>query len=128
MYLSKRSGIYYLWFTDANGKKQKRSTGVTTKTEAVKFLRAFNEEEARRRRALQSISVDAFKDAYVSFSRGVHTPNSVESNASAFRVFAEYIGGQTALRSITPADCEKFLAKKAEKVGPHTLLRLYRTL
>ena len=41
MFLSRRNGIYYLWYTDEAGRKQKVSTRVSSKSEAVKFLRDF---------------------------------------------------------------------------------------
>ena len=42
MFLSKRSnGLYYVWFFDRDGKRQKVSTGTKLKQEATKFLVEF---------------------------------------------------------------------------------------
>ena len=48
MFLAKRSnGVYYLWFIDEAGHRQKISTGSTLKPDAIKFLREFKEGERK---------------------------------------------------------------------------------
>ena len=43
MFLSKRGGIYYLWYTDPDtGKRNKISTKSTNKPGAYQFIREFN--------------------------------------------------------------------------------------
>jgi len=56
----KRSGVYHLFFDDESGKRHTRSTGARTKPEAIEFLRAFNAEEAARRRALTGTNSERF--------------------------------------------------------------------
>ena len=73
MHLSKRNGIYYLWWKDEAGKRRKASTRSTSKPEALQFLREFNEKESERRRALKPITLPAFQDAFLAYSRSVHT-------------------------------------------------------
>jgi hypothetical protein len=41
MYLSKRNGIYYIWYKDENGKKQKVSTHCLKKADAFEVLKSF---------------------------------------------------------------------------------------
>ena len=43
MFLSKRNGIYYIWYRDVRDKKRKVSTGATVKIDALRFLRSFAE-------------------------------------------------------------------------------------
>lgn len=128
MFLSKRSGIYYLFFDDELGKRHSRSTGARTKPDAIRFLRAFNEHEDARRRARQSITLDEFKSSYQQYCRSIHTAKTVESSEMALRVLARYLGTSRVMHTILPADCERFLAARAEKTSPLTVLRLYRTL
>ena len=128
MFLSKRSGIYYLFFDDEQGKRRSRSTGARTKPDAIRFLRAFNEDEDARRRAQQSITLDDFKTSYLQYCRSIHTAKTVESSEMALRVLARYLGSSRVMHAILPVDCERFLAARAEKSSPLTVLRLYRTL
>ena len=43
MFLSKRGQVYYVWCTDDLGRKKKISTGCHRKSEALKFLRDFEQ-------------------------------------------------------------------------------------
>ncbi len=56
MFLSKRNGIYYLWYTDCNGKKQKISTRTSRKREAVRFLDTFQPEDPPERNSTVLLS------------------------------------------------------------------------
>ena len=60
MFLSKRCGVYYLFFTDFQGKRCKCSTGAHTKSDAVEFLRKFNVEDDAKRRALKPMTLRDF--------------------------------------------------------------------
>jgi hypothetical protein len=42
VHLSKRNGVYYLWWKDNSGKRRNVSTHTKTNTEALQFLREFN--------------------------------------------------------------------------------------
>jgi site-specific recombinase XerD len=127
MFLSKRSGVYHLFFENAQGMRCSRSTGAHRKPEAVEFLRAFNAEEDERRRALQSVTLEVFKDSYLQFCKTIHTAKSVESSDMALRVLIHHMPGRI-MHTITPADCERFLAARAADSSAYSVLRLYRTL
>jgi site-specific recombinase XerD len=128
MFLTKRRGWYYLAFFTDDGRRVLRSTHARTKLEATQFLRAFNAEQYAERRALQSITLKAFKDSYVTFCRKIHTAKSVESSDMALRVFNRHMGADMVMHTITPTACERFLAARATESSALTVLRLYRTL
>jgi hypothetical protein len=51
MFLSKRNGVYHLFYDDATGKRHSRSTGARTKPEVVEFLRSFDAEQDAKERS-----------------------------------------------------------------------------
>jgi len=53
MFLSKRDGIWTLFFTDETGKRRKCSTGEHTKPEALAFVERFDAQERERKRTLK---------------------------------------------------------------------------
>ena len=121
MFLSRRGGVYHLFFDDESGKRHSRSTHTSTKSEAVEFLRAFNAGEAARRHALKPITLSAFQDSFRTYSHSIHTPQTTRSSLIALRVFSAFVGGDVAMHTITLADCERFLASKSGNVSPYTL-------
>jgi hypothetical protein len=128
MFLSKRDGVYHLFFVDETGKRRKRSTGARSKPEAMQFLRAFNEQEDARRRAMRCITLADFSAALLTYSRSVNTPNTVESNRTALDELARFVGSGCALHSVTPAECERFLAKKTVDASAWTARKYYLAL
>jgi hypothetical protein len=76
MFLSKRSsGIYYLWFTDDSGRKQKVSTGSRLKSDALKFLQRFRQDEHEKLVKLRQTPLSQFIDDFLRHSEVVHRPN-----------------------------------------------------
>ena len=112
MFLSKRGSIWYLWWDDETGKRHAVSTRATTKADATKFLRGFNAEQAERLRSLKPVTLTAFHNTYIKFSENIHTAKTVKSNRTALREFERFLVADPAIHTITPADCERFLAEK----------------
>lgn len=92
MFLSKKHGVYHLFFPDESGKRRSRSTGATTKAQAVQFLRAFNAESDAKARAIKQITLQDFTELYLSYSRSVNTPKTAESNQSALNELSRVLG------------------------------------
>jgi site-specific recombinase XerD len=128
MFLAKRNGVYHLFFTDESGRRHTRSTGAKTKPEAMQFLRNFNAEEDARRRAVQHISLEDFTREFLVHSLRVNTPKTAGSNRTALNELAKFIGGSSILSKITPADCERFLAKKTADASEWTARKYYLAL
>ena len=71
MFLSKRGGVYHLFYIDQAGKRRQCSTKTALKAEAVEFLRVLKREEGERRRALGSILMRDFTCEYLQYLTGV---------------------------------------------------------
>ncbi len=84
MYLSRRRGIYYLWYVNDEGKRQKVSTGATRKSEALKFLTQFNQRNHERKRSIAKVGLPDFSKAYIEYAKSVLSPNSIHSIKAAF--------------------------------------------
>ena len=128
MYLSKRNGVFYLWWKDDAGKKRKVSTRATTKPEALQFLREFNQQENERRRSLKPITLPAFQEAFLAYSRGVHTLKTVEANKTALRMLTGFLAANVAVHTITVADCERHHTHARRVVRVHTMTSRERVL
>ena len=128
MYLSKRRGIWYLFFVDETGAQRKRSTHSRTKPDALAFVKQFNAEEDERRRKLKPISLSDFQRSYVAYSRSIHTKKTVEASESALRLFTKSLTQETALHTITATDCERFLAAKSTEASAWSARKYYLAL
>src|ERR1051325_2992883 len=125
MFLSKRSnGIYYLWFDDETGRKQKVSTGCTHKPDAIKFFREFKLEERHRKAAFTRKSLREFFADYQAYSGGVHTPKTQHSIANAFRELLRIIG-DVKLEKLGIKEIEGFLAQKKAETSEWTARKYY---
>jgi hypothetical protein len=77
MYLgkNKKSGTYYIYYRQPNGKKTRKSTGTKFKSEALKFLSEF---EGRLKRATDepSFTMNQLKVKYLGMIEVTHTRQS----------------------------------------------------
>ena len=128
MFLAKRGGVYYLYSQDSVGNRHVRTTRARTKPKALQFLRLFNAEEDARQQAVHRITLDDFSASLITYSRSVNTAKTVEANRTALNELSKYLGPMRALHSITPADCERFLAAKTAKASAWTARKYYLAL
>jgi len=88
MFPSKRSnGIYYLWFDNELGCRQKVSTCCTRKSDALKFLQSFRENVHQRRATPHRTSLSHFAEDYLTYCKSVLAPKSVESARTSLHEF-----------------------------------------
>jgi site-specific recombinase XerD len=128
MFLSKRSnGIYYLWFFDDLGKKKKVSTRTKLKTDALKFLQSFKQEEARLRIRLQRTSLSQFAVDFLDYAKTNHTPSTQECFKYALSELLRIAGDQP-LHKIGVREIEKFLAVKKQEASEWTARKYYIAL
>jgi integrase len=125
MFLSKRSnGIYYLWFFADGGKKQKISTGCKLKSDALKFLKDFNQQEIKRKTVITRKTLSTFFSEYIEYSRGVHTLKTQQSISNAFRELIRIVG-DIRLDAVGVMHIEGFLATKKAEASEWTARKYY---
>jgi hypothetical protein len=123
MFLSKRSnGIYYLWFDNELGCRQKVSTCCTRKSEALKFLQSFREREHQRRATLQKTALSNFTEDYLTYCKSVLAPKSVESASTSLDEFMKVVG-DLPLHKVGVREIESFLAAKKASSSESTARR-----
>ncbi len=122
MFLSKRSnGVWYLWFDDELGRKQKVSTRCTLKSDALKFLQTYRQDEHER------VSLSLITEDYLTYSRSVHTAKSQKRMSIALREFKRIVG-DLPLHRIGVREMEQFLAVKKSEVSERTARTYFVTL
>lgn len=128
MFLSKRSnGIYYLWHYDDLGNVHKVSTGSSSKSDALRFLRTFKQSDHLKKTQLERRSFSAFYEDYLDYSRSVHTPKTRRSAGIALREFQRFVG-ELPLHKIGFREVERFIAWKRGNVSDSTVRMYYVTL
>jgi integrase len=126
MFLSRRSnGIYYLWFDDDRGERKKISTGCTTKSEAIKFLRSFKLEEHQKKP--DRIILSQFAKSFLVFSSTTHAKTTTESFKYSFKELERSVG-DIPLSKISIRDIDMFISKKRGETSDFTAKRHYLTL
>jgi integrase len=95
-----------------NGKRRWKSTGSTTKPEALKALTQFK-ELLRQRSA--SVLYSEFVTRFLAFAEADHAPKTIILYRAVLRSFADLVRGAS-LREITPETVDKFKAKRLKAV------------
>lgn len=125
MFLTKRNGIWYLWYTDVNGKRRKKSTGTGRKSEAIKYLAAFKPNP--KSPAVSKITLSSFRDEYTKYSKGAHTNKTTNHYRTAFNEFIR-ITGDISIMSITVRHVESFIAIKKHEASAWTAAKYHSAL
>lgn len=125
MFLSKRNGIYYLWYDDDDGRRRKISTRARLKSDALKFLRSFDErrEAIRRARAqLSAFSVDAVRYAETTLNKG-----TFKLYSHSLRNFQRIVGN-VLLSRLTPQHFDQYKSERLQQVSPVSVNVELRTI
>ena len=118
MFLSKSpSGIYYLYYKNDNGKKQKVSTRSHLKSGALKFLTTFKiEREDRKRPMLFS----AFMIKFLEYAKSNLRQGTISLYERSRDLFIKLIGDIT-LDRLTAYHWDKYKALRLKEVSPVTV-------
>jgi integrase len=127
MFLSKIGGVYYLFFSDESGARHKVTTKCKKKSEAMHFLYHFKRDAFESRKRLKAISFSDFKEQFLLYSSGIHSPKTVRTNATAFKEFLR-VEGNRALHSIGIREIEHFLSVKKQEASEWTARKYYGSL
>lgn len=126
MTLSKRSnGLYYVWYIDRDGKRQKISTGTKLKQEATKFLVDFAHKQRAEEAQPAPLKLSQFTQEFLAHSACVHAPKTRQLYATALKELSRFLGDPL-LSEVTPRVIEEFIHTKQRSVADATV-RTYFT-
>ena len=110
MFLSKRpSGIYYVYYRDAKGKRQAISTKSKLKRDALKFLTYFREKvEERARRKIIPITLSKFRFEFLKHSEAIHSPKTTKTFVTTFKYMLEFFGDPI-ISDLTEKDIRRYV-------------------
>ncbi|MGA9405861.1 MAG: site-specific integrase [Bacteroidota bacterium] len=118
MFLSKSpSGVYYLWFKDECGNRQKVSTRCRLKADAFRFLQDFKQSEPRIK---TYIKLTQFKQELISHIEVLYTRDTVKIYRQAFDSLVGILG-DVPLLSINKRDVDIYKSERLKKVKPITV-------
>jgi integrase len=118
MYLSKRNGIYYIWYRTDRGNKRNISTGTTIKTEALQFLRNFRETENTW--PAHSPLLSSFINQLFEHIRSNMTPGTLRIYDYAFHHFIRF-NGDLHPDNLTAYHFDNYKICRLKNVGPVTV-------
>ena len=127
MILSKRRGIYYVYWVDSSGHRQKVSTRSRRKSEALQFLQRFS--PAAIPRPLTSV-LSAFVTDFLGYAASTYSTATVELFKHALCRFQANVG-DLPLGDITARHVDRYKAMRLSRVGPTTVsieLRALRSI
>ena len=127
MFLTKIRGIYHVIFTDASGKRLKRSTHARHKPEAEKFLASFNPSQIDTKTRLRVTLLSTFAKEYGEHHATIHTPKTQASYQSAFRELIRIVG-DIPVSSVGVRMVGAFLAKKTQEASVWTARKYHISL
>jgi integrase len=111
--LTKRCNIYYILYYQ-NGRQRWKSTGATTKPEALQALARFRELSEQR---LQSMSFEQFVSRFLAFIEGNLAEKTVKLYRLVFQSFLLFIHGAY-VNEITAETLDRYKAKRLKEVSP----------
>ncbi len=127
MFLTKHTTFWYLYFVDKDGKRRRISTKCRLKSDALRFLQSFKEEEQTRQVKRNRTTLSLFSQDYLNFSESIHTAKTLRANKTALAEFLR-ITGDIGLQRVTPREIETFLAQKAQEASVWTARKYFLAL
>lgn len=113
MFLSKRGKIWYLYYTDEDGKRRKVSTKCKHKPDALKFITQFKQKQKQQRAIRHNVKLSRFISEYLIYSKTEHRPKTTSDMEYILNEFKNTIGDKN-LKQISVRDIELFIAKKRQ--------------
>ncbi|MCX6138899.1 MAG: site-specific integrase [Ignavibacteriales bacterium] len=119
MYLTRLpSGIYYLYFNDHCGRKQKISTRTKKKSGAIQFLKQFDGRYVRREK--MKITVSQFRDEVLSHLSSTHRKDTIKIYHQAFQTLIQIVGNVN-LTTIKHRQVDLYISERLKVVKPITV-------
>lgn len=120
MYLSKRNGIYYLYYKQINNKITCISTKTKKKSEALKFLSQF--EKKKRDQPYSSFTFRYLVFQFLVHAESVYSQNHWKSLKTTFNQSYSYFGEDT-VGKLTTERLQKYFNIRAARVSTHAVKR-----
>jgi len=115
MFLSKRNGIWYLFYSNSNGKRKSISTRTRKKSEAIKFLTRFSDEIKKRdNSSVIPIKLQDFINLYLRDSDRIHTYKTAKDFERELNMLLQEVGNFY-LSEITPKLLSEYVRKRGQK-------------
>ncbi len=128
MFLSKSpSGIYYVYFNDEKGKRQKISTRQTLKTDALKFLQTFKTDASRTRCKRKTLLLSEYIGKFLSFAEGNFAEGTVGIYRSTLGKLLR-IAGDIPIVSLSPQHFDNYKVERLKTILPTSVNIELRTL
>lgn len=124
MYLSKRNGVYYIFYKQLNGKKTCKSTKATSKKEAFQYLLNFKNVMKEKEKD-PSPTLKEFYKCYLDKMEVSLMPNSWRYARNALTYLMNEVGDTIRIGDISTTMIENFLLKKFKesKYSAHSMYR-----
>lgn len=127
MFLSKRDGVFYLWYKTDDGRRGKVSTRAANKSEALKFVQNFRQVTKDRRNG--NIPISQFGMEYINYLKFTYSLGTAKLYRHALKEFKRTCGDGR-LTLITPRHFDLYKTKRIQEVSPVSVnieLRVLRT-
>jgi integrase len=114
MFLSKsRQGIYYVWYTNSLGKRQKISTHSRRKFDAMVFMRTFSPDEHAKKLREQRVTYKSFLATFLPYTKTIYAHSTQEIYERALEHLRS-ITGDIPLSSLTAQHTDLYKAKRLQ--------------
>lgn len=119
MYISKgKSGNYFIYYRQPNGKKTRKSTGSKTKKEALAYFSIWS-KELKNRKPSNIITLGELKKKYLASIEATHTRGSYRHSRKCIERLIECLGEGVNVNDITKQQVETFI-HNIYKTSQHT--------
>jgi len=115
MFLSKRNGIYYVFYNNARGKRTCISTKSKLKSDAIKFLVGFKDElKKREQNNVILISLQYFINNYLYYSASFHAYKTSKDYKCELGILMRFTNN-IQVNEITPKLVNDYLRERGKK-------------
>jgi integrase len=110
MFIYKRkTGYYYVYYSDDKGIRQAITTKTKLKSEAVKFLTNFKDEiKKKKEQKVIPINLTEFTEKYLEHSKAIHTIQTRNTFVTTFRFLNKYLSNAL-LENIKEKDIKAYI-------------------
>lgn len=117
MFLSKRKGIYQIYYIGSNGKRTSISTKTKYKSEALGLLAEFSSKlKEDNKRGFISVSLKDFRFEYLRYSESYHTWRTTLTYKTTFNSLLKYYGNLP-LSELTKKKIEEYIQYKIRNIS-----------